>query len=316
MLRRELLGLLAATSLAASKGASSNSAPGGRCRVTAWLGDPPLDAGSIKATVEGEEAKVLSVRDPASPLLLNVVLDLTGDMALIGPAREALKTEIAALSSNVWVALLRAQDGLRVLTDPGPDRAGVNSQLDALDTTGRAGLLEAVQPAAELADRILHRSPIRTALLFLTDSNIYNYREDYTNPVVNPSDSRDLSRRFPEALIREKTAKLAAALNATDVPVFVHHLAWLRDRLNEAYQTGLQQIAEATGGSASFSRAPGDIAGDVSQICKKILSHWAVDLELPAGTKRTYSVQLSVEGREIQYRTKYTLAPHAKGSLS
>jgi len=316
MRRRELLGLLAAASLTASEGASSNAAPGGRCRVTAWLGDPPLNAGSIKATVEGEAAKVLAVRDPASPLLLNVVLDLTGDIALIGPAREALKTEIAALSSNVWVALLRAQDGLRVLTDPGPDRAGVNSQLDALDTTGRAGLLEAVQPAAELADRILHRSPIRTALLFLTDSNIYNYREDYTNPVVNPSDSRDLSRRFPEALIREKTAKLAAALNATDVPVFVHHLAWLRDRLNEAYQAGLQQIAEATGGSASFSRAPGDIAGDVSQIFKKILSHWAVDLELPAGTKRTYSVQLSVEGREIQYRTKYTLAPHAKGSLS
>jgi hypothetical protein len=316
MLRRELLGLLAATSLAASDSASSSVAPRGHCRVTAWLGDPPLDAGQVKADVEGEKAKVLAVRDPASPLLLNVVLDLTGDMALIEPAREALKTEVAALSSNVWVSLLRAQDGLRVLTDPGPDRAGFNAQLDVLETTGRAGLLEVVQPAVELAERILRRSPIRTALLFVTDSNIYNYREDYTNPVVNPSDSRDLSRRFPEALIREKTAKLAAALNVTEVPVFVHHLAWLRDRLNEAYQTGLQQIAEATGGSASFSRAPGDISGDISQIFRKILSHWAVDLELPAGTKRTYSVQLSVEGREIQYRTKYTLAPHAKGSLS
>jgi phage tail tape-measure protein len=96
----------------------------------------------------------------------------------------------------------------------------------------------------------------------------------------------------------------------------VHHLAWLRDRLNEAYQSGLQQIAEATGGLASFSRAPGDIAGDVSQILRKMASHWAVDLELSAGTRRTYSVQLAVEGREIQYRTKYTLAPHAKGSPS
>jgi hypothetical protein len=266
--------------------------------------------------VEGSEAQVLAVRDPASPLLLLVVLDLTGDIALIGPARETLKTEIAALSSNVWVSLLRAQDGLRVLSDPGPDRAAVNAQLDTLDTTGRAGLLEAIQPATDLAERILHRSPIRTALLFLTDSNIYNYREDYTNPVVNPSDARDLSRRFPEALIKEKTAKLASALNSTDVPVFVHHLAWLRDRLNEAYQSGLQQMAEATGGAAAFSRAPGDIAGDVSQMFRKVLSHWAVDLELPAGTKRTYSVQLSVEGREIQYRTKYTLAPHAKGSPS
>ena len=316
MLRREMLGLLAAASLTASEAASNAPPSSGRCRVTAWLGDPPLDVEKVKATVEGRDAKVLSVHDPGSPLLLNVVLDLTGDLALIGPAREALKSEIAGMSSNTWVSLLRAQDGLRVLTDPAPARAGVNTQLDALEITGRAGLLEAVQPAAELAERILRRSPIRTALLFLTDSNIYNYREDYTNPVVNPSDSRDLSRRFPEALIREKTAKLAAALNATDVPVFVHHLAWLRDRLNEAYQAGLQQIAEATGGSASFSRAPGDIAGDVSQMLKKISSHWAVDLELPAGTKRTYSVQLVVEGREIQYRTKYTLAPHAKGSLS
>ena len=316
MLRRELLGLLAAASLRAADGAAYGAAAAGRCRVTAWLGDPPLDAAGVKATVEGKEARVLTVLDSASPLLLNVVLDLTGDMALIGPAREALKSELAALSSNVWVSLLRAQDGLRVLSDPGPDRSVMNAQLDALETTGRAGLLEAVLPAAALAERILRRSPIRTAVLFLTDSNIYNYREDYTNPVVNPSDSRDLSRRFPEALIREKTAKLAAALNATDVPVFVHHLAWLRDRLNEAYQAGLQQIAEATGGLASFSRAPGDIAGDLSQMVRKIASEWAVDLELPAGTKRTYSVQLSVEGREIQYRTKYTLAPRAKGSLS
>ena len=316
MLRRELLSLLAATSLAIAEGASKSAAPGGRCRVTAWLGDPPLESNQIRATVEGKEAKILAVHDPESPLLLNVVLDLTGDMALIEPARAALKAGIAAQSSNVWVSLLRAQDGLRVLTDPGPDRAAVDAQLDALETTGRAGLLEAVQPAAELAERIVRHSPIRTAVLFLTDSNIYNYREDYTNPVVNPSDSRDLSRRFPEALIREKTAKLAASLNAIDVPIFVHHLAWLRDRLNEAYQAGLQQIAEATGGTASFSRSPGDIAGDLSQMIKKIVSHWAVDLELPAGTKRTYSVQLAVEGREIQYRTKYTLAARAKGNPS
>ena len=315
LLRRELLGLLAAVSLPASEGAS-NAAPSGRCRVTAWLGDPPLDASEVKATVEGREAKVLAVRDPASPLLLIVVLDLTGELSLIVPARAALKTEIAALSSNVWVSLLRAQDGLRVLTDPGTDRSAINVQLDALEITGRAGLLEAVQPAADLAERILHRSPIRTAILFLTDSNINNYREDYTNPIVNPSDARDLSRKFPDALIREKAAKLASALNVTDIPVFVHHLVWLRDRLNGAYQTGLQQIAEATGGIASFSRAPGDIAGDVSQMFRKIRSHWAVDLELPAGTQRTYSVQLSVEGREIQYRTKYTLAAHAKGSVS
>jgi hypothetical protein len=313
MLRRQLIGLLAAAA-AALPAADKPSSPVAalRCRVTAWLGDPPLDPATVKATVEGRATKIVGIRDPDSALLLLIVLDLTGDLALISPARDALKSELQALPANVWVALLRAQDGLRVLADPGPGRAAAIAQLDALETTGRAGLLEAVEPAAALAERILRRSPVRTAVLFLTDSSIYNYREDYTNPVINPSDSRDLSRRFPDALIREKAAKLAATLNAFDVPVFIQHLAFLRDRLNEAYQTGLQQIAEATGGSAAFSRAPGDIPGDVGQMLKKIASLWALDLELPAGTPRTYSVQLTAAGREIQYRTRFTLAARGK----
>jgi hypothetical protein len=313
MLRRQLIGLLAAAA-AALPAADKPSSPVAalRCRVTAWLGDPPLDPATVKATVEGRATKIVGIRDPDSALLLLIVLDLTGDLALISPARDALKSELQALPANVWVALLRAQDGLRVLADPGPGRAAAIAQLDALETTGRAGLLEVVEPAAALAERILRRSPVRTAVLFLTDSSIYNYREDYTNPVINPSDSRDLSRRFPDALIREKAAKLAATLNAFDVPVFIQHLAFLRDRLNEAYQTGLQQIAEATGGSAAFSRAPGDIPGDIGQMLKKIAGLWALDLELPAGTPRTYSVQLTAAGREIQYRTRFTLAARGK----
>ncbi len=310
MLRRRLLGLLTALALPAAE--KTASPIGLRCRVTAWMGDPPLDPASLKAAVEGREAKIAAIRAPDSPLLLHVVLDLTGDLSLISPAREALKSALQELPENVWFSLLRAQDGLRVLSDPGPSRADAIAKLDALEITGRAGLLETIEPAEALAERILRRVPIRTAVLFLTDSSIYNYREDYTNPVVNPSDSRDLSRRFPEALIREKTAKLATALNVFDVPVFIHHLAWLRDTLNSAYQTGLQQLAEATGGSVAFSRAPGDIPGDVGQMLKKITSHWAVDLELPAGTPRTYTVQLIAEGREIQYRTRFTLAPRGK----
>ncbi len=310
MLRRQLLGLLTALALPAAE--KTASPIGLRCRVTAWLGDPPLDPATLKAAVEGRDATIAAVRAPGSPLLLLIVLDLTGDMALISPARDALKTALQELPENVWVSLLRAQDGLRVLTDPGPSRAEAIARLDALETTGRAGLLETIEPAETLSERILRRAPIRTAVFFLTDSSIYNYREDYTNPVVNPSDSRDLSRRFPDALIREKAAKLATALNVFDVPVFIQHLAWLRDPLNSAYQTGLQQIADATGGSCAFSRAPGDIPADVGQMINKITSHWAVDLELPAGTPRTFTVQLTATGREIQYRTRFTLAPRGK----
>ena len=316
--RRDMLALLAVPVVAAA--AKPASVTGQRCRVTAWMsgdaGEALLDAAAIQASVQGQSAKVVAVRGPDSPLLLMVVLDLTGDMALIGPARDSLKQAVGELKPHDWVALMRAQDGLRVLADPEPARDALLAQLDTFETTGRAALLEAVQPAAALAERVLHRSPIRIAVLFLTDSNIYNYREDYTNPVVNPSDSRDLSRRFPEALVREKTARLAATLNAFDAPVFIQHLAWLRDPLNAAYQSGLQQVAEATGGSAAFSRAQADVPVDVAQMVQKIANHWAIDLELPAATPRTFSVLLAVAGREIQYRTKFTLAPHGKETKS
>ncbi len=149
-------------------------------------------------------------------------------------------------------------------------------------------------------------SPIRVSTTTVRIIRIGRQPERLARP--KPALPRSLdSREDFEARFRPERGR------RTDL---LHHLAWLRDRLNSAYQAGLQQIAEATGGTASFSRAPGDIAGDISRCSGKIGSHWAVDLELPAGTMRTYSVQLSVEGREIQYRTKYTLAPHAKGSLS
>jgi hypothetical protein len=313
-MRRRAFLLTTAAPLFGAPAVKPSTSSGPICRVTGWLGEAALAPAQIQATVDGKPAQVTAVRDPATPLLIHLIMDLTGDPALIDPARKAIKDNISALPANTWVGLMNAQDGLRVLADPGPDRASVLAQIDALQTTGRPGLLEVVEPAEILAERVLRRAGVRNAVLFLTDSNIYNYREDYTNPVVNPSDSRDLSRRFPDALVREKTAKLAAALNSHHVPIFIQHLAWLRDRLNDAYETGLQQIAEATGGSAAFSRWPGDSGADIDQMVRRVTTHWAIDLRLPAGIGRTYTVQLAVAGREIQYRTKFTLAPQPRDS--
>ena len=124
--------------------------------------------------------------------------------------------------------------------------------------------------------------------------------------MINMSDTRDLSRRFPEALVREKTAKLASVLSELDAPVFVVHLAFLRDTLNEAYQTGLRQMAEATGGQAEFCRAVGDIGETVKAMLGRIRDSWAIDVEIPPGTPRSFSVQLSAEGVDLQYRTRFT----------
>jgi hypothetical protein len=294
MLRREFLGTLSAA--AAPPQAAVR-------RISAWTAAADLDP--LTAKVEGRDARIVRIRKPAEDLLVLVVLDVTGDLTLVDPARLAAVAEIEKLPAGAWVGVLRSQDGLRVLADPSPDRAAITAAIQSAPVSGRAGLLETIEPAALLATQLLRKSPVRLAVLYITDSNIYNYREDYTNPVINMSDQRDLSRRFPEALIREKTAKLANALAETDSPLFVTHLAFLRDRLNEAYQTGLQQMAEATGGQAFFCRTQTDITDTITQVFSKIRNMWAIDVELPNSTPKNFTVQLSANGADLQYRTRF-----------
>jgi hypothetical protein len=237
-----------------------------------------------------------------------VVLDLTGDLSLVDPAREALTTELNKLPPKAWAGLMRSQDGLRVLVDPGPDVAQVTAAIANLQIAGKAGLLESIEAAAQLGTGILQKTPVRLAVLYITDSDINNYREDYTNPVINYSDYADLSRRFPDTLVREKTSKLSGGLAAYYVPIFVVHLAYLRDRLNEAYQTGLQQMTETTGGQAWFSRTATEIPGNIEQAFARILSHWAIDVEMPDRSQKTYTVQLTAGDQPLPGRSRFTAA--------
>lgn len=279
-----------------------------RIRVPVWCSaEKTLTPASLKAKVDGSDVKVLRLRGPADDLVLLLVLDLTGDLTMIHLAREALTDELKEFPANAHVALLRAQDGLQVTQDPTPDRDAIITAMALLTPSGKPGLLEAVQPALTIADSILDKANVRAAVLFVTDSNIYNYREDYTNPVINSSDSRDLSRRFPEGLIRERTAQLSAEAARSGAPLFIVHLDYRRDRLNEAYQIGLSEVAQATGGEARFCRSPGEIAPSITAILRSIRDHYRVDIGLPETTSRSVQLQLETEGETLQYRQRYTL---------
>jgi hypothetical protein len=300
MRRRECLAALGGAALLRA----AEKAP--LLRVPVWPADGNvIEAAALSAKVENRPARVVRARGPGTDLLVLLVLDLTGDLTLVDSARQTLQARLDALPANVWVGLFRSQDGLHVLADPSPGRAAVKEAIESLQIAGRAGLLETIEPAARLGDSLIEKSPVRLALLYVTDSNIHNYREDYTNPVINYSDQRDLSRRFPEALVREKTSRLAETLASLRPPLFVVHLAFLRDRLNEAYQTGLQQMAEITGGQARFCRALTDIPGEIEQCFERVVSHWAVDFEPPDRLPKTFSVQLSAGDRELSYRTRF-----------
>ncbi|MEZ5399622.1 MAG: hypothetical protein R2729_08120 [Bryobacteraceae bacterium] len=262
----------------------------------------PADA--LRASIGGKAVKVSRLFGPDDDLLLLIVMDLTGDISLADPAREALASEIERLPDNVEAGLLRAQDGLSVLVDPGAEKPALTKAIRDLPVSGYAGLLDSVETALHLGDAILAKAAVRVAVLYVTDSSIQNYRAGYTNPVVNSSDSRDMSRRFPEGLVKEETGKILAKVARTQTPLFVVHLDYRSDRLNEAYQTGLIDIVNASGGSVQYCRTPADIPGAIAGAVARIRAHQSAEIEppLPPGS---IDLALEAEGFVLHYRSRF-----------
>lgn len=304
-MRRLLLTLLLSAALTAAAAPREETGP---IRIPLWTDSTaPLHPDQLRVTVDGRPAPILRLHGPSDPLMLLVVLDLVADLSEIDLAREALLAAIREMPPEVYVAVLRAQDGLRVLLDPTTDRDAIAEAILSFPVSGRPALLETVETASRLADSILERAPVRMAILYVSDSNIYSYREDFTNPVINYSDSRDLSRRFPEGLVRDRIAKLAAKLASSQTPLFITHLEYRTDRLNEAYQNGLLQLASVTGGQAVFCRSNAEIQPAIANMIKTILSHYGLDLQVPPGAGENVAIKIESDNGNVNYRTRFRL---------
>ena len=266
-----------------------------------------LDLKALTGKVDGEPAPVVAVRGPADDLIVLAVLDLTEDLALADAAKSSLVAAIGALPQRANVALLRAQDGLHVLADPTADRAAVSEAVSSLPISGKAGFLDTVEVAGRIADSMLTKAAVRVAVIYVTDSNIANYREDYTNPVINSSDQHDMSRYFPEGLIREKISKLATKLAVYAAPLFIVQVAYRSDRLNEAYQAGLLQLATASGGSSLFCRSRAEIPDAIASTFRSIAAHYSVLLQMPNRPQKVVQVQLDADGYALTYRNRFVI---------
>jgi hypothetical protein len=277
-------------------------------RIPVWA-DGPLKAADLTARLEGSDARILRIKGPDDDLMLLIVLDLVGEPASIDVAKEALLHEIRKLPQRTAVGLLRTHDGLKVLVDPTADREAVAQAITALPVNGKAGLLDTIGAAGRVTDSVLAKTTVRVALLYVTDSDVTDYREDFTNPVINSSDSHDLSRRFPEALVQEKISNLDRALSGQQTPLFVVHLHHRTDRINDAYQSGLKQLAETTAGAATFCRSSGEIAEAIEKVFSTIGAHYSVTLALPERSGKNVEVGLDAEGgsRTLSYRTHFSL---------
>ena len=279
-------------------------------RVPYWMEGPAAPV--VTAKLNGETVKVARLLGPHDDLVLLVVLDLAGDLSRVDPARDALNEQLGNLPPNAVVSLLRAQDGLRVLLDPTADRAAARTKIQELTISGRAGLLDTVETALALGDAMLEKAKVRVALLYISDSLVTNYREDFANPVVNSSDSGDMSRRFPEAIVKVRMQQLLAKLGRTQTPLFVVQLNYENDRLNEAYQTGLLELANSTGGSAEFARTLSEIPVAIARTVERVLAHSSAELEFKRAKAKQWEVELTTEGTGIRHRTRFLAGVESK----
>lgn len=274
-------------------------------------------AGDVQATVLGSTApaKIVGLVTPEHDLMLMLILDLAGDVSVADRAKDALAAEMEQLPSTVHVALLRAQDDLRVVLDPTRDRGAVQAAIRSTPVSGRAALLNTVETAVTLGDAVLAKSDVRFAILYVTDSSIGNYREDFTNPVINSSDAGDLSRSFPGALIQEKISKLDSTLLGHQAPLFIAHINYQSDRLSEAYLNGLRQLSTTTGAMALICRSSAEISIAIHDVLTSIAGHYSLTLQLPETPRKPVEVRLSFPGFEgagqgFGYRSRFIVRKH------
>jgi hypothetical protein len=277
--------------------------------IPAWIeGGSCGPTPKFEATFNGKPTPVLSPLGPGSDQIILLVLDFTGDVSLVDAAKQALAAEIAKLPQNIWVGLLSDQDGLRVLADPSPHRKALLDAINGLGDAGKPGVLDSVTPALTLADNMMRKFPVRVSVLYVTDSNIYTYREDYTNPVINGSDPHDLSRVFPDALIQDKISKLEEDVSSLEAPLFVVHLDYRGDTLNEAYQNGLLRLADTTGGRGQVCRSVGEIPDALAAAFERISNVWRLNLGVPAKFHNNAQIHLSApcngEDARLSWRTR------------
>lgn len=306
-MRRSYLLLLALLAAASTLGTLHAQTTG--VSIPAWIeaGDCG-HAPKFEATFNGKPALVTSQLGPGSDQVILLVLDFTGEVSLVEAAKQALAAEISKLAINAWVGLLRDQDGLHVLADPSPNRQPLLDAIKNLASTGKPGLFETVTPALSLADSLMRKSSVRVSVLYVTDGNIYNYREDYTNPVINQSDPHDLSRVFPDALIQDKISRMMEDVSSLEAPLFVVHINYRGDTLNESYQNGLLTLTDATGGKGQVCRSIGEIPDAISSAFTRIASAWRLTLGVPPKFHSNAQIHLRApcggEDLRLSWRTR------------
>lgn len=308
MLPALLLFFAFASSARAQNENPGNATPNAPLKIPVWVEE---DDGkfwnearrqNFKVFIGDKEAPIRSFHGPGSSTITLVVFDTVADLARIDQARAALSEAIKGLPQNHWIGLLRAQDQLSVIQEPTGDRASLVEKIQSAPVAGKAGLLDTLETVSRLATGMMQKAGVRLCVLYVTDSSIAHYRADYLNPVINSSDSGDLSRRFSDRAVQERMSRLAESLAEFTIPIFILHLEQRGDTMNLAYQSGLERIAAASGGSAIFCRAADEIKPSLAVLMARIQSAYFIGVDAPNVKRQPIKIRIEAQDAARQLK--------------
>ncbi len=238
-----------------------------------------------------EPLRITRQEQPGTPTFLFLAFDLVEDQAPINAAKQALAEKVGKLGPEYWVGIIEVQETLSVIQDPTKDKRLLLKKIQQSRQFGKAGLLESVQALADFSSSLMRKSSVRVAVILVTDSDVANYRTEYSNPTINRSDSRDLSRRFQGRALQEEISRLSTAMVRFPVPLLVVHVAPGRDSLNRTYQNGLVQVTGAAGGRLFLSKSTGDIPRTLQEAFEWADSFYAVEFEVPPRPSGLFEIE-------------------------
>jgi len=283
-------------------------------RVPFWIqtahGEPAplIGVRDLSVEVRGHKFKPDVLLAPKSDLFLLLGLDLTGDAATAEDAKDALVKEIGKLQPRTYVSVFNCQDELRVVQEPTTVRERSIQAVQSVGVIGKPGLLNCIERVESIGDAILTRSAVRVGVLFISDADVQNYRQDLINPVINSSDPNDISRRFPEHLVQDAMAALSRRMAPALAPLDVVQINYLTDRWNEAYYDGLRAAAENTMGEAQFCATRAAIPAAIEHSFARLIQQYSVRITVPAH-EESVAIELksSAPGAEhLMYRSRFT----------
>lgn len=250
---------------------------------------------SFHVFLEDQEVPVKGFLNAQSGTVLLLVFDNVADIAKLEEIRNALGEQLTGLGDKYLTGLLSAQDGVSVLQEPTSDESLLKLKIKDVQIATKGGLLDTLEPVARMGTAIMQKASVRVAILYVTDSGVANYRADYLNPVINSSDSGDLSRRFGDRAIQERMSRLSEGLKRFTVPVFILHLLQRSDSLNLAYQSGLERVAADSGGEALFCRTNDEIVPNLEKLMTRIRTGYVLAVDAPKTRKSMVKVRVTAE---------------------